>query len=70
MNFNDTKEMTFSECLGELESIVKMMEGDKCDIDMLATYTKRAAELLTVCRRRLTDTDNEIKKIVEEIDKN
>lgn len=65
--FTDIAAMTFSECLNELESIVKMMESDRCDIDQLAAYTSRAAALLSVCRNRLTDTDREIRKIIDTI---
>ncbi len=68
--FKDIATMSFSECLGELEGIVKMMESDKCDIDQLAAYTTRATELLGVCRAKLTATDRELQKILSRTDGN
>ena len=64
MEFKDISEMTFSQCMAELENIVKMMESDKCDIDSLAAYTARATSLLDNCRSRLTETDRELQKIL------
>lgn len=64
MEFKDISEMTFSQCMTELENIVKMMESDKCDIDSLAAYTARATRLLDSCRSRLTETDRELQKIL------
>ena len=58
--FKDISKMSFSECLSELEGIVRMMESDKCDIDQLAAYTTRATVLLDTCRSKLTATDREL----------
>ena len=41
------------------------MQADSLDIDLLAAYTRRATELLTECRRRLTDTDRELQSILQ-----
>lgn len=65
--FKEIPQMTFSQCLTELEGIVKMMEADNCDIDLLAVYTTRASQLLTACRDRLTITDNELQKILSNL---
>ena len=49
----------------ELEAIVAKMQSDNCDIDALADYTKRAAELIKYCREKLFKTDEEVKKCIE-----
>ncbi len=68
--FTDIAGMSFSQCLNELEGIVKMMESDKCDIDQLAAYTTRATQLLETCRAKLTATDRELQKILSRTDGN
>lgn len=58
-------ELTYSKAMQELESIVAQMQSDNCDIDALAAYTKRAAELIKYCREKLFTTDEEVKKCIE-----
>lgn len=58
-------EMTYTKAMQELESIVAKMQSDNCDIDALASLTKRAAELIKYCREKLFTTDEEVKKCIE-----
>lgn len=61
-------ELTYNEAAAELELILRTMQGDQCDIDQLASLTRRATELIAECRRRLTLTDEELKKILAELE--
>lgn len=61
------EEMTYTAAVAELEGIVAKMQSDDCNIDMLGKYTKRALELLTFCRNRLTKTDEEVKACLESL---
>lgn len=45
------------------------MQSDECDIDRLAALTRRATELIGECRSRLVATDEELKAILENLDK-
>ena len=58
-------ELTYTKAMQEPESIVAKMQSDNCDIDALADYTKRAAELIKYCREKLFKTDEEVKKCIE-----
>lgn len=58
---------TYSEAIKELESIVRKMQSDDCDIDNLAKYTARSLSLLKFCKERLLLTDKELKKLLDEI---
>lgn len=58
-------EMTYSEAITELEQILRAMQSDQCDIDKLAGLTRRATQLIAECRKRLTATDEELRKILE-----
>ena len=69
LQFKPVKEMTYTEAVSELESILQMMQGDKCDIDRLTDYTRRATELLTECRLRLTTTDEQLRSILSQLEK-
>lgn len=55
---------SYTQCMTELEEILRKMQGDECDIDHLAEYTRRAAELLNICRSRLTATEQELETIL------
>lgn len=63
----ETEKLTYAEAVKELEEIVARMQSDNCDIDKLSAYTRRAIELLRLCRERLTATDKEIQKCLEEL---
>ncbi|MBO4849470.1 MAG: exodeoxyribonuclease VII small subunit [Prevotella sp.] len=56
----------YEQAVSELESIVRKMESDQLDIDTLAEQLKRAKQLIQLCKDKLTKTDEEIKKILEE----
>lgn len=69
LEFKPVKELTYAQAVGELESILRMMQGDDCDIDRLTDYTRRATELLTECRSRLTTTDEQLRSILSQLEK-
>lgn len=62
--FQPVTEMTYNQAVNELDSILRTMQSDACDIDLLTVYTRRATELLDECRRRLTTTDKELQSIL------
>lgn len=62
------KELTYNEAFSELDSILKLMQSDQCDIDRLASLTRRATALIAECRSRLTATDDELKAILAELE--
>ncbi|MCM1021410.1 MAG: exodeoxyribonuclease VII small subunit [Muribaculum sp.] len=64
--FTPVEKMTYSQALAELEGILKKMQSDELDIDLLAAYTRRATQLLTECRSRLVNTDKELQTILNQ----
>lgn len=68
-NFTPVKDLTYTQAVTELESILRSMQGDGCSIDSLTAYTRRATELLRECRSRLVATDQELKAIIADLDK-
>lgn len=64
MEFRPVNELTYNEEISELETLLRTIQNENCDIDKLTSYTRRATELLTDCRKRLTATDEELKTIL------
>ncbi len=65
---SDIQQLTYSQALSELEGILSALRSDSCDVDTLAERTRRAAELLSYCRAKLTRTEGELAKVLEELD--
>lgn len=65
--FTPVNEMSYRDAVNELDAIVRKMQDDRIDIDQLAAYTRRAAELLTSCRARLTATEEELRSVLDGI---
>lgn len=60
------EEIKYEQAVRELEEIVEKMENDELDIDQLSEQLKRAKLLVKLCRDKLTKTDEEIKKLLNE----
>lgn len=63
------KEIKYEEALKQLETIVDKMENDELDIDSLGEQLKTAQKLIKQCKDKLTKTNEEIKKILEDDNK-
>lgn len=61
-------EIGYGEALAELERILEEIEDDAVDVDVLATKVRRAAELLRVCRDRITSARIEVTQIVADLE--
>lgn len=61
-----TKEIKYEQAVSELEEIVEKMENDELDIDQLSEQLRRAKELVKLCKDKLTKTDEEIKKLLQD----
>jgi exodeoxyribonuclease VII small subunit len=55
-------ELSYTQALAELEEIVAALQSDNCDIDTMVEKTRRASELLKICRTRLTTTEQQLKE--------
>lgn len=58
--------MKYEEAIKNLESIVSMMESGKLDLDQLEEKLKDAQQLIKLCRDKLTKTDEEISKLLQQ----
>ena len=62
------QEPGYAEAMAELEEILEELERDDLDVDLLAERVKRASELLTTCRDRITRAQADVDKIVADLD--
>jgi exodeoxyribonuclease VII small subunit len=61
--------ISYSRAIKEIEEILRKIESEELDVDQLSAGVKKAADLLKICKSKLRDTEQEIQKILDDIDK-
>jgi exodeoxyribonuclease VII small subunit len=61
--------MTYKDAIEELEEIVNGIENEDVDVDELAKKVERASKLLIICSEKLKKTEEEVDKVIEQINK-
>ena len=64
----NNKKVTYAQAINELEGIIEEIEAERIDIDSLAKKVKRATYLINFCKDSLRTTENDVKKILSEIE--
>lgn len=57
--------ITYDEATKEIEQILMKLRNNEISVDELSKEVKRATELITLCRDRLTSAEEDLKKILE-----
>ena len=60
------KKITYNEAVSEIESILSEIENEEINVDNLSEKVKRVSFLIKHCKQKLTDTDENVKKIFED----
>lgn len=63
-----SKNMNYAEAFEELQAIVTEIEQGEITVDELSEKVKRAAVLIKVCKAKLTATEEDVNKILKELD--
>jgi exodeoxyribonuclease VII small subunit len=58
----------YAQALAELDSILRQLEGADVDVDQLAERVARAAELIAVCRDRISSARLKIDEVIADLD--
>ena len=58
----------YEEAIRQIEEIVDRLENNDIDIDTLGPELKKAQKLIKMCNDKLTKTEEEVKKILDEAD--
>lgn len=62
------QDLTYAAAMKELETIVERLQSPECEIDQLCELTRRSVELLKFCREKLTTTDEDLMKLLENLE--
>ena len=60
--------MTYTKAFEELQLIVTEIEQGEITVDELSTKVKRASELIKVCKEKLTSAEEDVNKILKELE--
>ena len=58
----------YAEAMTELDEILDALEGDHLDVDALAERVRRASELIKLCRTRITRAQEDVDRIVTDLE--
>jgi exodeoxyribonuclease VII small subunit len=59
----------YAQAYAELQKILEALDQGEIDVDELSEKVKRAAELIDFCQKRLRDTELQVKRVMEKLEK-
>ena len=60
--------INYTDAFEELQEIVTQIEEGEISVDELSEKVKRAAQLIKICKKKLTTTEEDVNKILKELD--
>ena len=58
----------YKEAYEELQQIVSEIEEGQISVDELSEKVKRAAQLIRICKTKLSSTEEDVNKILKDLD--
>ena len=58
----------YAEAFEELQQIVSEIEEGQISVDELSEKVKRAAHLIRICKEKLSSTEEDVNKILKDLD--
>ena len=58
----------YADAMAELEQILRDLEGDDLDVDILASRVERASFLIGLCRKRIGAARVQVERVVANLD--
>ena len=63
------QKLTYTEAVAELEQILAELENNsEVNMDVISEKVKRAAILMDLCKKQLHELDEELEKMLEQLD--
>ncbi len=59
---------SYNEAIDKLRRIVSEIESGDLDVDLLSEKVKEATRLIKLCKEKLYKVDEEVKKVLEELE--
>lgn len=63
-----SEEINYTAAFEELQEIVNEIEQGKISVDALSAKVKRASVLIKICKTKLTTTEEDVQKILKELE--
>ncbi len=63
-----SEEINYSAAFEELQEIVNEIEQGEISVDELSAKVKRASVLIKICKTKLTTTEEDVQKILKELE--
>jgi len=63
-----SEKLNYTDAFEELQEIVSDIEDGEISVDELSKKVKRASELIRICKEKLNETEDDVKKILGETD--
>lgn len=60
--------MDYTSAFTELQAIVSEIEDGQITVDQLSEKVKRATQLIKICKTKLSTTEEDVNKILKELD--
>jgi exodeoxyribonuclease VII small subunit len=61
-------EINYTTAFEELQQIVRDMEDGEITVDELSIKVKRATELIKICKKKLSSTEEDVNQILKELE--
>ena len=68
-NENGDDDLGYADAMTELDGILVELEGDHLDVDVLAERVRRASELIKLCRTRIARAQDDVDRIVTDLER-
>lgn len=65
-----SKQPNYTEAYEELQNIISEIEDGQIGVDELSEKVKRAATLIKICKQKLSSTEEDVNKILKELEEN
>ncbi len=65
-----SEKLHYTKAFEELQTIVSEIELGEISVDELSSKVKRAAELIKLCKAKLSSTEEDVNSILKELEKN
>lgn len=62
------EKINYTKAFAELQQIVSDIEEGEISVDDLSEKVKRAAQLISICKNKLSSTEEDVNKILKELD--
>ncbi|HEX5555855.1 MAG TPA: exodeoxyribonuclease VII small subunit [Chitinophagaceae bacterium] len=69
MNELMNETINYGDAFNELQAIVTEIEEGEISVDQLSEKVKRAALLIRLCKAKLSTTEEDVSKILQELDR-